>query len=76
MLGAGKSLSFETRRRGDAEPAPNELNVEREMWLDLDGMLSNVEMTSISSSTTSTQLLGQTQTMTSSSQMKMRVMRD
>ena len=37
VLGAGNSLKFDTRRRGDAEPAPNELHVSREIWLDLSG---------------------------------------
>ncbi len=31
------SLAFETLRRGDPDPAPNQLALQRELWLDLDG---------------------------------------
>ena len=31
------SLNFETIRRGEPNPPPNQLNLERELWLDLDG---------------------------------------
>jgi hypothetical protein len=37
MLAPGKTLSFETRRRGEPEPAKNRLSLERSLWLDLDG---------------------------------------
>jgi len=33
----GGSLTLTTRRRGEPEPPPNELSLERAMWLDLDG---------------------------------------
>lgn len=37
VLGVESALSFETTRRGQPEPPPNQLNLQREMWLDLDG---------------------------------------
>ena len=37
LLAAGQAISFETRRRGEPEPAPNRLTLERALWLDLDG---------------------------------------
>lgn len=36
-LGAGDALSFAEQRRGDPEPAPNRLELRRELWLDFDG---------------------------------------
>ncbi len=33
----GQSLSFEVRRRGDAQPEPDVLALERNLWLDFDG---------------------------------------
>lgn len=36
-LKPGASLTFETIRRGDPEPAPNQLYLARECWLDYDG---------------------------------------
>lgn len=42
VMSKGKSLKFDTRRRGDAAPAPNTLRVSREMWLDLDGQAFTV----------------------------------
>jgi hypothetical protein len=37
LLGAGQTLKLETRRRGEPEPSPNRLTLERALWLDLDG---------------------------------------
>jgi len=37
VLGTESALAFETTRRGQPEPPPNQLNLRREMWLDLDG---------------------------------------
>lgn len=37
VLGVESALTFETTRRGQPEPPPNQLNLQREMWLDLDG---------------------------------------
>ena len=37
LLAPGQTLSFETRRRGEPEPAKNRLTLERSLWLDLDG---------------------------------------
>jgi len=36
-LAAGDSLRFAEQRRGDPEPAPNRLQLTRELWLDFDG---------------------------------------
>ncbi len=36
-LAAGEVLSFAEQRRGDPEPAPNRLELTRELWLDFDG---------------------------------------
>ncbi|MEM6930901.1 MAG: hypothetical protein AAF602_28460, partial [Myxococcota bacterium] len=36
-LGSGARLEFETLRRGDPDPAPNQIALRRELWLDLDG---------------------------------------
>ncbi|HMM75167.1 MAG TPA: hypothetical protein PJ986_05645 [Gammaproteobacteria bacterium] len=36
-LGAGEALRFAEQRRGDPEPAPNRLELTRELWLDFDG---------------------------------------
>lgn len=36
-LKPGASLFLKTQRRGEPTPPPNQLKVEREMWLDLDG---------------------------------------
>lgn len=33
----GDTLTFEERRRGDAEPPPNQLSLTRRLWLDFDG---------------------------------------
>ncbi len=33
----GDALTFEERRRGDAEPPPNQLSLTRRLWLDFDG---------------------------------------
>ncbi len=37
LLRADTALTFETTRRGQPEPPPNQLTLRREMWLDLDG---------------------------------------
>ncbi|MGE5786764.1 MAG: hypothetical protein ACM3ZE_19375, partial [Myxococcales bacterium] len=37
LLSSGKSLAFETKRRGEPEPAPNQVNLTRQLLLDLDG---------------------------------------
>lgn len=37
LMAPGKALAFETRRRGEPEPAKNRLTLERSLWLDLDG---------------------------------------
>ncbi len=37
QLGAGGELVFHTLRRGQPQPQPNRLSLERELWLDLDG---------------------------------------
>ncbi len=36
-LAAGDTLRFAEQRRGDPEPAPNRLQLTRELWLDFDG---------------------------------------
>lgn len=36
-LTSGQSLELETRRRGEPEPAPNNLHLQRTFWLDQDG---------------------------------------
>jgi hypothetical protein len=36
-LGAGERMVFATTRRGEPEPPPNHLVLDRELWLDLDG---------------------------------------
>ncbi len=36
-MSGGKTLKLETRRRGEPEPAPNLLSLQRTLWLDLDG---------------------------------------
>lgn len=36
-LQPGQSLNLETRRRGDPEPAPDKLSLNRVLWLDFDG---------------------------------------
>lgn len=36
-LAAGDAMRFATQRRGDPEPAPDRLQLERELWLDFDG---------------------------------------
>jgi hypothetical protein len=36
-LKVGDSLSFEEKRRGDADPPPNQLALSRSLWLDFDG---------------------------------------
>ena len=36
-LHAGETLTLVERRRGDPEPAPDQLNLARELWLDFDG---------------------------------------
>ncbi len=36
-LSAGQALSFTTSRRGESTPAPNQLDLNRELWLDFDG---------------------------------------
>lgn len=36
-LAAGDAMRFTTQRRGDPEPAPDRLELERELWLDFDG---------------------------------------
>ncbi|MBU0500361.1 MAG: hypothetical protein KJ558_10420 [Gammaproteobacteria bacterium] len=36
-LNAGQSLNFAVRKRGDPEPEPNRLEIERQAWLDFDG---------------------------------------
>lgn len=38
LVEAGKSLTIETLRRGEPSPPPNRLRVDRELWLDLDGV--------------------------------------
>lgn len=37
QLGAGTELTFQSLRRGQPQPQPNRLSLERELWLDLDG---------------------------------------
>src|SRR5690606_32441190 len=37
QLEAGSELVLETLRRGQPQPPPNRLSVERQLWLDLDG---------------------------------------
>lgn len=37
LVTKGKVLSFETKRRGEPEPAPNQLKIVRQLLLDLDG---------------------------------------
>jgi hypothetical protein len=37
QLDGGGELSFETLRRGQPQPPPNRLSLQRELWLDLDG---------------------------------------
>ncbi|HEX5660058.1 MAG TPA: hypothetical protein VFX59_22835, partial [Polyangiales bacterium] len=37
LLTPGQALSFDVRRRGEQEPAPNQLRLARSLWLDLDG---------------------------------------
>lgn len=37
VVSPGSALTLTTRRRGEPEPPPNELSLERSMWLDLDG---------------------------------------
>ncbi|OGT90859.1 MAG: hypothetical protein A2286_13800, partial [Gammaproteobacteria bacterium RIFOXYA12_FULL_61_12] len=36
-LKAGESLNFAVRKRGDPEPEPNRLEIQRQAWLDFDG---------------------------------------
>jgi hypothetical protein len=37
MMKAGASLTLQERQRGDADPAPDQLRLERQLWLDFDG---------------------------------------
>ncbi|MET0285309.1 MAG: hypothetical protein ABW352_12595, partial [Polyangiales bacterium] len=37
LVAPGQSLAFDVRRRGEQEPAPNQLRLARSLWLDLDG---------------------------------------
>lgn len=37
LMRPGSVLRFDQRRRGDADPAPDELRLRRELWLDFDG---------------------------------------
>ena len=37
VLRAGNALALNTVRRGEASPPPNRVNLQRELWLDLDG---------------------------------------
>jgi hypothetical protein len=37
LLSPGQPLAFDVRRRGEPEPAPNQLRLQRRLWLDLDG---------------------------------------
>jgi hypothetical protein len=37
LLGKGETLSFEEIRRGDPEPSPDKLALQRTLWLDFDG---------------------------------------
>ncbi len=37
LVEAGQVLSFEEKRRGNPEPAPDQLSLERQIWLDFDG---------------------------------------
>lgn len=37
LVKAGDALEFTERRRGDPEPAPDQLNLSRYLWLDFDG---------------------------------------
>ncbi len=37
LVKAGDTLTFEEKRRGDAEPAPDQLSLNRQLWLDFDG---------------------------------------
>ena len=36
-INSGQSMGFKTLRRGDPNPAPNQLNLQRKLWLDFDG---------------------------------------
>jgi len=36
-LGRGQALHMKTLRRGEPEPPPNQLSLQRDLWLDLDG---------------------------------------
>jgi hypothetical protein len=37
VLGSGAALQLKTERRGEPEPPPNQLSLQRELWLDLEG---------------------------------------
>ena len=37
LVTAGNVLSFQTTRRGESSPPPDKINLERKMWLNLDG---------------------------------------
>ena len=37
VMPGGQTLHFETRRRGEPAPPPNQLSIDRSLWLDLDG---------------------------------------
>src|SRR5207237_6058829 len=37
LMAPGATMSLVERRRGDAEPTPDQLALERELWLDFDG---------------------------------------
>ena len=37
LMAAGATLAFDTLRRGDPDPAPDQLKLERTWWLDFDG---------------------------------------
>ena len=37
VMPAKQTLNLETRRRGEPEPSPNQLSLQRSLWLDLDG---------------------------------------
>ncbi len=37
LLTPGRELTFETKRRGEPDPPPDDISLAREIWLDLDG---------------------------------------
>ena len=37
MINQGETMKFKVIRRGDPEPAPDQLKIKRKIWLDFDG---------------------------------------